>query len=244
MSTVIESKAFSIFVLSIIVLNTIAITLQISKTLWFRYGWYFSVLDNFFLGVYVIEITIKIYVWRRNFCESGWNNFGTCCGVPITRNFDHTNSNLFDTDLFIVLSSILEVASLIGIGQAAGVDPKILRLLRILKAVRAIRALRVLRTITFLKSLQLIVNTLLRSIPAMGSIFALLSLVTCKTYIPREYYNDGIFCTLVLNNIQNTTESYRYIRRYWCQSVQRNPSRTIWHHHLRNLLSISAHDFG
>lgn len=108
---------------------------------------------------------------------------------------------MFHSDLFIVLTSILEVASLIFIGQAAGVDPKILRLLRVFRAIRAVRALRVLRTITFLKSLQLIVNTLLRSIPAMGSIFALISLVTCECLmlvpIPLIIYQSNYFFLLL-----------------------------------------------
>lgn len=63
--------------------------------------------------------------------------------------------------------------------SAMVINPKILRVLKVFRAVRALRALRVLRTISFLKNLQVIVATLLSSIPAMGSIILLLFLVLC-----------------------------------------------------------------
>ena len=42
----------------------------------FCLGWYFSLLDNFFLAVYFFEIAVKIYVWRCHYFASGWNQFG------------------------------------------------------------------------------------------------------------------------------------------------------------------------
>ena len=38
--------------------------------------WYLSVLDNVFLGIYILELQLKLYVHRGKFFASGWNNFG------------------------------------------------------------------------------------------------------------------------------------------------------------------------
>eukprot|EP00474_Spongospora_subterranea_P010840 CRZ11298.1 hypothetical protein [Spongospora subterranea] len=152
----VESSLFSAFILLTIFANVAAITMQINKVLVFRFGWYFSVIDNVFLGIYQTELLMKMYVWRIHFFRNGWNMF----------------------DLFVVSTSTLEVWSMMFIGSLGGIDPKVLRLLRIFRTLRAIRALRVLRTITFLRSLQVIATTLLRSLPAMSNIFALIALVT------------------------------------------------------------------
>lgn len=38
--------------------------------------WYLSGMDNVFLGIYILELLLKFYVHRRQFFDSGWNNFG------------------------------------------------------------------------------------------------------------------------------------------------------------------------
>ncbi len=78
--------------------------------------------------------------------------------------------------------SLLDLLWTVIIGSFASFDPRIFRLLRLFRTIRAIRALRVLRTIAFFQSLQMIVTTLLRSIPAMSSIAFLLLLVLCMYY--------------------------------------------------------------
>jgi len=39
-------------------------------------GFYFAILDAIFLGIYVFELALKLFVWRRAFFVSGWNKFG------------------------------------------------------------------------------------------------------------------------------------------------------------------------
>lgn len=151
----VESKAFGGGILCVILANTVLIAMQTDRKLNVDVGWYFSVVDSVFLGVYVLELGLKYYVWRGAFFRSGWNTF----------------------DFVIVVISLAEVAWLVVIGSLAGFNPKIFRLLRLFRAIRAFRALRVLRTITFFQNLQIIVSTLLRSIPAWGSISLLLVLV-------------------------------------------------------------------
>ena len=39
-------------------------------------GWYFAALDNVFLGIYIVEIVLKLYVFRKHFFSDGWNVLG------------------------------------------------------------------------------------------------------------------------------------------------------------------------
>eukprot|EP00164_Ancoracysta_twista_P003985 GFYU01005348.1.p1 GENE.GFYU01005348.1~~GFYU01005348.1.p1 ORF type:complete len:457 (-),score=157.31 GFYU01005348.1:206-1576(-) len=154
LAKVIESGWFSSGILFVILLNTILLTLQTTPSSQRNFGWYFSFIDNVFLGIYLFELLVKLWVLGSKFFDSGWNLF----------------------DGFIVITSFIDWMKEIALSLVT-LDPKIFRLLRVFRAVRALRALRVLRTISFLKSLQIIVQTLLRSIPAMGNVVWLLLLV-------------------------------------------------------------------
>lgn len=150
-----EKAWFSGGVFAVIMLNTLLIALQTDRLLGVDGGWYMSAIDSAFLGVYVVELAVKLFVWRSLFWQSGWNVF----------------------DAVIVGLSLLEIVWLVAVGQLTAVNPKIFRLLRVFRSLRAIRALRVLRSVSFIKSLQVIVSTLLSSLPAMGSVMSLLFLV-------------------------------------------------------------------
>ena len=39
--------------------------------------WYLTLLENIFLSVYVMELIMKMYVWRLKFFLISWNIFGT-----------------------------------------------------------------------------------------------------------------------------------------------------------------------
>eukprot|EP00736_Rhodelphis_marinus_P012398 Rmarinus@m.10744 len=166
----VDSRIFSGSVLTVIFLNTILIALQTDINMQMQADWYMAFIDNIFLGIYVFELILKLYVLRKQFFENGWNNF----------------------DAFVVVASFLDYLQFIVAGLM-DINPKILRILRVFRAVRAIRALRVLRTITFLKNLQIIVTTLLKSIPAMGSIILMLFLVLYVFAIIGVYmYGDAM----------------------------------------------------
>ncbi|KAI8854061.1 Ion transport protein-domain-containing protein [Chytridium lagenaria] len=53
----------------------------------------------------------------------------------------------------------------------------IFRLFRVIRSLRALRSVRVLRTISFLRSLKLILGTVVKSLPAMKSIFLLTAIL-------------------------------------------------------------------
>ncbi|KAJ3371077.1 Cation channel sperm-associated protein 1 [Allomyces arbusculus] len=158
---IVASNTFSSAILLVILVNTVVLAIQTTSFLSTNFGWYLTLLDQIFLGIYLMETITKFYVYRLAYFKSGWNNF----------------------DLVIVLTSVFSfllpalVLSSSGGSSTMAFNPKVIRLFRVFRAFRAIRSLRALRAITFLSSLQVLVQTLLQSIPAMSSIVALAALV-------------------------------------------------------------------
>jgi hypothetical protein len=100
----VESKYFSGFILSCIMLNTIVMTLQTVETIVRKYSYYTQIVDNIFFGCYVFEMLLKQIVYRRKYFQSGWNIF----------------------DMFIVMTSFLDYLT-DAIRASASFNPKILR---------------------------------------------------------------------------------------------------------------------
>jgi hypothetical protein len=40
-------------------------------------AWYLAIIDQLFLGIYVMEMVLKIWVFRISYFKTGWNIFGT-----------------------------------------------------------------------------------------------------------------------------------------------------------------------
>jgi voltage-gated sodium channel len=73
--TLISSRAFSNFILAVILLNAVVLGLQTSKDLMASSGVVLDLIDNVCLGIFTIEIMLKLIVHRHRFFLSGWNNF-------------------------------------------------------------------------------------------------------------------------------------------------------------------------
>ncbi|MFN3461947.1 MAG: ion transporter [Oceanibaculum sp.] len=132
----IESGRFQNFIVGVIILNAITLGLETSATVMKAAGPLLSVLDRIALSIFVIELVLKLIVYRLRFFRDAWN--------------------VFD---FLVVSVTLMPA-----GEGVSV-------------LRALRILRVLRLVSIIPSLRKVVQALLRAIPGMGSVVALLSLV-------------------------------------------------------------------
>ena len=147
-------KLFGGVILSSILLNTVLITLQTTRFIEVAAGWYLAILDNVFLGIYLFEIVVKLYVYRRAFWQSGWNVF----------------------DFVVVMSSLVDFLKFV-VSFLSTFNSDVFLVFRVFRALRAVRALRVLRTIAFFEHLQEIVLTLVQSIPAIANIVMLLFMV-------------------------------------------------------------------
>ena len=149
---IVRSRRFTNFILFVIVINTLLITFQMIESIRVVCDYWFEVVDKILMGIYLVEIAFKLYALRSMFFKSGWNLF----------------------DGFIVSLSLIEAISMFFLTGQASFSPQVFRLFRIFKAFRAFRAMR---AISFLKNLQLIIDMFIRSIPALGSILFLISII-------------------------------------------------------------------
>ena len=73
--SIVANSWFSNSILCVIVFNTLLITFQTVASLNMRYSYYFNVIDNFLLGIYIWELLLKLFAYRSAFHKSGWNLF-------------------------------------------------------------------------------------------------------------------------------------------------------------------------
>ncbi len=129
----IESKPVQHAIVALIVINAVVLGLETDADLMARIGPALKLIDHLVLGVFVVEIGIKLFAFRLRFFANPWN--------------------LFD---FIVVAIALIPAS----GPLA--------------VLRALRVLRVLRLISMVPRLRFVVEALLRAVPGIASIGALM----------------------------------------------------------------------
>jgi voltage-gated sodium channel len=122
LNEIVASTKFSNFILFCVFLNAIIIGLQTYPSINDVYASLFNNLDIVFLGIFTVEVILKVIVYRKNYFKDGWN--------------------LFD---FIV------VAASIAFMQSEFVSVlRILRVLRVLKTISSIRSLRRIITSLFM----------------------------------------------------------------------------------------------
>lgn len=71
----IESDRFQNAIIVVIVLNAIILGLETSGTVMDRVGGFLKILDKIALGIFVVEIVLKLVAYRHRFFFSYWNVF-------------------------------------------------------------------------------------------------------------------------------------------------------------------------
>ncbi|WP_337658784.1 ion transporter [Sphingorhabdus sp. Alg231-15] len=71
----IESSLFQNAIMAVIVINAIVIGLETSAGMMASFGQVLIALDQIAITIFVIEILLKLLVYRLQFFRSGWNNF-------------------------------------------------------------------------------------------------------------------------------------------------------------------------
>lgn len=153
------SAWFEYFIITVIILNSLALILDnplqdpngpLSKTL--------KYLDIIFTIIFTIEACMKIIA-----LGFFWNNFPGISGYILN------GWNMLD---FVIVC-----ASLVDLGFSLSSSSQNTGNLKSLKALRAFRALRPLRVISRNEGLQIVVNTLFASVPAMTNVFMVMILL-------------------------------------------------------------------
>jgi len=106
----VESKVFERFILIVIVINAIDLGLETWPQVMAEYGSILQIANLIFISIYVIEMILKLIVYRGAYFRDGWNIFDFC----------------------IVITSLVPTG-----GIFSGV--RILRIFRILRALRVLR---------------------------------------------------------------------------------------------------------
>ena len=132
----IESSSVQGAIIGLIVFNALTLGLETSTTVMAHWGRTLHLIDAFVLGVFVLELSIKLFAQGLRFFREPWN--------------------VFD---FLVVSIALIPSS----GPLA--------------VLRALRVLRVLRLISMVPRMRFIVESLLRAVPGIASIAALMLLL-------------------------------------------------------------------
>jgi voltage-gated sodium channel len=71
----VESKRVQTFVIAVIILNAIILGLETDAAIMARFGALLLAIDKLCLGVFLIEIGVKLFAYRLQFWRSGWNIF-------------------------------------------------------------------------------------------------------------------------------------------------------------------------
>jgi len=71
----VESKTVQGFVIITIILNAAVLGLETSKAMMDRMGFWLVLIDKICLGVFVVEIVLKLFAYRIGFWRNGWNVF-------------------------------------------------------------------------------------------------------------------------------------------------------------------------
>jgi voltage-gated sodium channel len=75
MVAILRSQRFEIFITTIILLNALTLGLETSSEVMTRFGGVIRHLDKFFLAIFVIELLMKLIVFRMKFLRDPWGIF-------------------------------------------------------------------------------------------------------------------------------------------------------------------------
>lgn len=144
----VENQAFQNFILGVIVFNCVLMGLQTSAVLTAKCGDLLNLLDNICLGIFIVELGLKIIAYNKNFLKDGWS--------------------IFDT--IIVLMSLFSSMAFLS-------SLRIFRIFRVFRSLKALKSFRGFRMISSLKKLQVIIMAIVKSLPSIAWTGGLLLLV-------------------------------------------------------------------
>lgn len=110
----VESAGFTNFISIVIVLNAIGLGLETSPAVMRQWGELIHGFDRLALGIYCVEIALKLAAWREAFFKSGWNWF----------------------DLIIVTVALIPASGTLAVLRAL----RVLRVLRLFSVVPRLRS--------------------------------------------------------------------------------------------------------
>jgi voltage-gated sodium channel len=106
----VENRTFEIFILLVVILNTLVLSLQTINIFGVKVSLFLDVINKICIGIYVVEAILEIIAWRLSYFKNGWNVF----------------------DFIIVIISIIPMTSVFS-------SLRLFRFLRVLRTLTALR---------------------------------------------------------------------------------------------------------
>ncbi len=75
LNRLLESHNFDLFIISVILVDAFVLGLLASDVFDIYYSHLLFLLDRLFMGIFIMEMLLKIYVYRKAFFKNGWNVF-------------------------------------------------------------------------------------------------------------------------------------------------------------------------
>ena len=144
----VEAAWFQNTILIVIAINAIIMGLQTSPAIEAAVGPVLAVLDYICLGIFIIEIILKLFAYGIRFFTDGWNWF----------------------DLIIVVCSVFSGLAFLKV-------LRVFRIFRIFRTFKALKGLRAMRLVSRLDKLRMIIGAIGRSIPGISWSAVLLLLI-------------------------------------------------------------------
>ncbi|MCR4617293.1 MAG: ion transporter [Lachnospiraceae bacterium] len=170
--SLVESAAFQNAILIVIGINSIIMGLQTSPEICAAIGPVLNVLDMICLGIFVIEILLKLVAYGIRFFTDGWNWF----------------------DLIVVVCSLISGLSFLKV-------LRVFRIFRVFKVLKSIKGIRAFRLVSRMDKLRLVFEAIRKSIPGISwsgalllliyYIFALIGTTVFGTAFPEWFGNIG-----------------------------------------------------
>ena len=75
LTKLVTGKSFDLFIMSVIMVNALVLGLMTSPTMDFYFSNILYLLDRIFMGIFIVEMFLKIFALKKKFFKSGWNIF-------------------------------------------------------------------------------------------------------------------------------------------------------------------------
>uniref|UniRef100_W5KQJ1 Cation channel sperm-associated protein 1-like n=1 Tax=Astyanax mexicanus TaxID=7994 RepID=W5KQJ1_ASTMX len=158
-----QRRLFRNFILSVVFFDTALMIAQAFPDVIARGGWVFSAIESCFLGIYLMEMLLKLLALGHNYFRDPWNII----------------------DFLITVLRVVDF--LLPFMLSTSIHPPVK------KAARAIRAFRLLKAIRSIGRIQVLLTTLVQSLPSIASTSFLMAMVLIMfTVFLRVLYADTV----------------------------------------------------
>lgn len=144
----VDSNGFQNAILIVIVINSIIMGLQTSKTIVANIGNVLEIIDYICLAIFIVEILLKLIAYGGKFFTDAWNWF----------------------DVIVIICSVISGLAFLKV-------LRVFRIFRVFKTLKALKGLKAMRLVSRLDKLRMIIGAIGKSIPGISWTAVLLLLI-------------------------------------------------------------------